>query len=86
VLLGLNLWLGLATLVTWVVIAYAFRYSSAAALVSAIFAPFYYVLLFGVDIELLAVVVMGGLLVYRHRANIANLIAGKESRLGAKKT
>ena len=46
VLLGLNPILGLATLVTWMVIAYAFRYSSLAALVSAVFAPFYYGLLF----------------------------------------
>ena len=86
VLLGLNVWLGVATLVTWVVIAYAFRYSSAAALVSAVFAPFYYALLFGPDAQLLAIGVMSALLVYRHRQNIANLIAGKEGRLGGKKT
>lgn len=85
VLLALNVWLGLATLVTWVVIAYAFRYSSMAALVAAVFAPFYYGLLFGTDIKLLAVLVMSGLLIYRHRQNIANLMAGKESRLGRKK-
>ena len=86
VMLGLNVWLGLATLATWLVIAYAFRYSSAAALVAAVFAPFYYGLLFGIDIKLLAVLVMSVLLVYRHRQNIANLIAGKESRIGGKKT
>jgi len=85
VLIGINPWLGLATLVTWVVIAYAFRYSSLAALVAAIFAPLYYGFLFGPDIKLLAVFVMSGLLVYRHRQNIANLMAGKESRLGSKK-
>jgi len=86
VLLGLNPILGLATLVTWVVIAYAFRYSSLAALVSAIFAPFYYGLLFGADIKLFAVLIMSGLLIYRHHKNIANLLSGKESRLGSKKT
>jgi glycerol-3-phosphate acyltransferase PlsY len=85
VLLGLNPWLGLATLVTWVVIAYAFRYSSLAALVSAIFAPFFYVLMFGVDVQLLAVVAMSVLLLYRHAKNIGNLISGKESRIGSKK-
>lgn len=78
-------WLGLATLVTWVVIAYAFRYSSLAALVASIFAPFYYVLLFGTDVLLLAVSLMSVLLVYRHRQNIANLLAGKEARIGSKK-
>jgi acyl phosphate:glycerol-3-phosphate acyltransferase len=86
VLLGLNPWVGLATLVTWLVIAYAFRYSSLAALISAIFAPFYFGLLFGADRteELLAVLAMSVLLVIRHRGNIANLMAGKESKIGSK--
>jgi len=87
VLLGINGWLGLATLITWLVIAYAFRYSSLAALVAAIFAPFYYGLLFGTDAIsiLLSILVMSGLLIYRHRQNIANLLSGKESRIGSKK-
>ncbi len=85
VLLGINPWLGLATLATWLIIAYAFRYSSLAALLAALFAPFYYGLLFGVDAILLSVVVMSVLLAYRHSQNIANLLAGKESKIGAKK-
>jgi glycerol-3-phosphate acyltransferase PlsY len=85
VLLGLNPWLGLATLVTWLVVAYAFRYSSLAALIASVFAPFYYGLLFGTDAQLLAVLVMSGLLIYRHRKNISNLMTGKESRIGSKK-
>ena len=85
VLLGINPWLGLATLATWLIIAYAFRYSSLAALVAALFAPFYYGLLFGVDAVLLSVVVMSALLAYRHSQNIANLLSGKESKIGAKK-
>jgi glycerol-3-phosphate acyltransferase PlsY len=84
VLLGLNVWLGLATLATWVVVAYAFRYSSLAALVAAVFAPFYYGLLFGADEKLFAVVAMSALLLYRHSKNIGNLMAGKESRIGSK--
>ncbi|MES2901914.1 MAG: glycerol-3-phosphate 1-O-acyltransferase PlsY [Pseudomonadota bacterium] len=84
VLIGINIWLGLATMVTWLVIAYAFRYSSLAALVAAIFAPFYYGLLFGVNEMLLAVVIMSALLLWRHSKNIANLMAGKESRIGSK--
>ncbi len=85
VLLGLNGWLGLATLITWLVIAYAFRYSSLAALIASIFAPFYYGLLFGFDPQLLAVLAMSALLIYRHRQNIANLLAGKEGKIGSKK-
>jgi len=84
VLLGINPWLGLATLATWLIVAYAFRYSSLAALVAAIFAPFYYGLLFGVDAILFAVFVMSALLLWRHSTNIGNLIAGKESKLGSK--
>jgi glycerol-3-phosphate acyltransferase PlsY len=85
VLLGLNPWLGLATMATWLIVAYAFRYSSLAALVASVFAPFYYGLLFGFDPQLLAVLVMSGLLIYRHRKNISNLMTGKESRIGSKK-
>jgi acyl phosphate:glycerol-3-phosphate acyltransferase len=84
VLLGLNVWLGLATLATWLAVAYAFRYSSLAALVAAIFAPFYYGLLFGADEKLFAVIAMSLLLLYRHSSNISNLMAGKESRIGSK--
>lgn len=84
VLLALNVWLGLATLVTWLAVAYAFRYSSLAALIASVFAPFYYGLLFGAEPQLAAVLAMSGLLIWRHAKNIANLIAGKESRIGSK--
>jgi len=85
VLLSLNPILGLATLTTWLIIARAFRYSSLAALAAAVFAPFYYALLFGVRAQLIAVTIMSILLIYRHRSNIANLLSGKESRIGQKK-
>ena len=86
VLLGLNPVLGLATLVTWIVIAYAFRYSSLAALVSALFAPFYYTLLFGLNTIGFAVLMMSVLLIWRHKTNIGNLISGRESKIGKSKT
>jgi glycerol-3-phosphate acyltransferase PlsY len=86
VLLALNLWLGLATLITWLVIAYAFRYSSLAALVASVFAPFYCALMLGTASPIvLAVTAMSVLLIMRHRKNIANLLSGKESRIGSKK-
>lgn len=84
VLVGISPWLGLATLVTWLVVAFAFRYSSLAALVSAVFAPFFYGLMFGVDEKLFAIVIMSALLLLRHSKNISNLLAGKESRIGSK--
>jgi glycerol-3-phosphate acyltransferase PlsY len=84
VLFGIYIWLGVATLVTWMVIAYAFRYSSLAAIIAAIFAVFYYALLIGPDSTLIAIGVMSGLLIYRHGANISNLMKGKESKIGSK--
>jgi len=85
VLLGINGWLGLATLATWIIIAYAFRYSSLAALMAAVFAPFYYAWLFGIDTMLAAVVAMSLLLIARHAKNIVNLLSGRETQIGAKK-
>lgn len=85
ILIGINPWLGLATIATWLIVAYAFRYSSLAALVASLFAPFFYGLLEGPDMILLAIVVMSALLIYRHAKNIGNLLAGRESRIGAKK-
>jgi glycerol-3-phosphate acyltransferase PlsY len=85
VLLALSPWLGLATLATWIVIAVFFRYSSFASLVSAVFAPAYYMLLAGGDLVLLPLAVMSGLLIWRHAKNIGNLLAGKEGRIGQKK-
>jgi glycerol-3-phosphate acyltransferase PlsY len=84
VLLGLNPWLGLATLATWVIIAAFTRYSSLAALVAAVFAPFYQVLIWGGGPVAVAVFVMGALLVWRHSANIQKLLNGTESKLGQK--
>lgn len=84
VLIALNPIHGLATLATWLIIAYFFRYSSMAALVAAIFAPFYWVLLFGASLKVLVILAMSLLLIWRHRANIGKLLAGKESRIGSK--
>jgi len=84
VLLALNGWLGLAALVTWLVIALVFRLSSLAALMAAVGAPVYAYAL-GLPREwVLACVVMTLLLIWRHKSNIQNLLSGKESRIGKK--
>jgi glycerol-3-phosphate acyltransferase PlsY len=81
VLLALSPPVGVTTLCTWIIIAYTWRYSSLAALIAAVFAPIYQLLLFGTGPRLVAIFLMSVLLVYRHRGNIANLLAGKETRL-----
>jgi glycerol-3-phosphate acyltransferase PlsY len=90
VLFGVHWVLGLATLATWVIVAFFSRYSSLAAIACAIFAPWYYVIgdrsFWYVDkIIALAIVTMGAFLIFRHRENINKLLKGTESRLGAKK-
>jgi glycerol-3-phosphate acyltransferase PlsY len=84
VLLGINPWLGLATLLTWLIVAAFFRYSSLASIVSAVFAPFYQLLIWGGGPAAAAITVMGLLLIWRHDANIRKLLKGTESRLGHK--
>jgi acyl phosphate:glycerol-3-phosphate acyltransferase len=88
VLVALNVWLALGTVATWLVIAFFFRISSLAALISALFAPFFAFFLYGMGLFVVesaaAVVVIALLLIWRHRANIRNLLAGKESRFGSR--
>ena len=84
ILLAFDPWLGLATLATWIIIAAFFRYSSLAALVSAAFAPLYHAMFWDMGVTTLAIGAMSLMLVWRHRANIEKLLAGKESRLGSK--
>lgn len=84
VLLALDWRVGLGTVVTWLVIALFLRYSSLAALVAALFAPLAAAYLLGWQ-SAIVVGAMSALLVWRHKANIARLLAGTEPRLGAKK-
>lgn len=84
VLVGLDPWLGLACLVTWLVIARMFRISSLAALAAAGLAPVYAGLLMGWGDTVLAVLVIALLLVYRHRSNLIKLVNGEEGRIGTR--
>ena len=92
VLMGVSPILGLAVAVTWVGVAWFFRYSSLAALLAAVMAPVYYAMasdvvwwsfngtVFGM------LCVMGIFLVWRHGENVNRLLAGTESKIGAKKS
>ncbi len=83
-LLALNWILALATVVTWITIAVFFRYSSLAALIAVLFAAFFTLILYHYTHPFVfAVAVVAVLLIWRHRANIRNLLAGTESRIGA---
>jgi glycerol-3-phosphate acyltransferase PlsY len=84
VLIGFNLYLAAGTAATWIVMAVFFRISSLAALVSAVFAPFFALILFNPHHPFfLGVGVIAALLIWRHRGNIRNLLAGTETRIGS---
>ncbi|MFM8151874.1 MAG: glycerol-3-phosphate 1-O-acyltransferase PlsY [Polynucleobacter victoriensis] len=85
ILLAIDWVLGLTTLSTWLIVAVFLRYSSLAALVSAVFAPIYFIFLFGVQPMAIAIAVMSALLIWRHKANIQKLLKGEEGRIGSKK-
>jgi glycerol-3-phosphate acyltransferase PlsY len=90
VLLALDPWLAAGTVATWLIIAFFFRISSLAALVAAAFAPFFSFFLHGMGRFTLeaavGVTVVSLLLVWRHRANIRNLMAGTEGKIGRSST
>ena len=88
VVLGISGVLGLATLATFGIVVFFSRYVSLASMAAAVFAPFFYLLgdraAWNVDKSIvLALVVIGALLVYRHRENIGKLLRGTESKLGS---
>ncbi len=84
VIFGFNPLLGVATLVSWALIAAFFRYASLASLVAALFALFYQLLIWGGGAYALAIAAMCALLIWRHQGNIKKLLAGTESKIGQK--
>jgi acyl phosphate:glycerol-3-phosphate acyltransferase len=85
VLFAIDWRIGVGTLATWLIIAFFFRYSSLAALIAAVFAPFFTALVLGrFDMYGAAVLGIALLLVWRHKENIHKLIAGTERRIGDK--
>jgi glycerol-3-phosphate acyltransferase PlsY len=84
VLVALNPYVAAGTLATWLIIAFFFRISSLAALVAALFAPFFTLMLYGAAHPYFtAVIMISILLVWRHRSNIRNLLHGTEDKLNA---
>ena len=90
VVFGVDWMLGLAVMLSFAIVVYFSRMVSLASMVAAVFAPAYY--LFGSGVAwsmnkpmIGTLVVMGALLVWRHRENIDRLLKGTESKLGSKK-
>jgi glycerol-3-phosphate acyltransferase PlsY len=86
VLLAVDPYLAAGAIATWAIIAFFFRISSLAALVAAAFVPFFSFLLYGMNRFALepavALTAVSLLIVWRHKSNIRNLLAGTEGRIG----
>ena len=80
--LGFSVWLGLAFITTWLIMAGLFRISSLAALIAAAAAPIYAGLIMGWNMFAGVTLVMSALLIYRHKNNIQKIMAGTETRIG----
>jgi glycerol-3-phosphate acyltransferase PlsY len=86
ILFAFDVWLGTATIVSWLLIVLFFRIVSLASIIAAVFAPLYAAWLFGTASPLLpGVMALSVMLIFRHGANIRRLLEGTESRIGARK-
>jgi glycerol-3-phosphate acyltransferase PlsY len=82
VVLGLNLWPGILAVITWIIVALIWRFSSLSALVAATLTPIYAWIFLGSDLSTFVIFTISLLVILRHKSNIANLLAGKERRIG----
>lgn len=84
-LLALEPLVGFSALATWIAAAFGLRYSSLASLLAGLLAPLYSFLFYGADGHVLIVFVFGATLIFKHRVNIRRLLAGEETKIGARK-
>ena len=82
VVLGLNLWPGILAVVTWIIVAIIWRFSSLSALVAATLTPVYAWIFLDSILSIFVIFTISLLVIWRHKSNIANLLAGKETRIG----
>jgi len=82
VFLPIGLSLGALLILTWLVVAKLSRYSSLAAIVTVLMAPFYVYLI--KPLYMYEALMLAGLIVFRHKENIVRLIKGTEPKLSNK--
>lgn len=85
ILFAVQTGLAVGVMIIWLLVFYFSRMVSLASICAAIVAPLLGVNHFGFGWMALALLIMSMLIIYRHRENIAKLIAGTESKFGAKK-
>lgn len=82
VLLALSWPTALICAAVWLVMAFGFKVSSLAALIATLISPLLAWYFMPYVSWVLAVLVIALLVLYRHKSNIAKLLAGKESKIG----
>lgn len=85
VVLGLSAGIGLWVILAWIALAAVFRYSSLASMGASVLALVLFARDWGVGWAMLPMALMVALMFYRHRENIAKLLAGQERQLFAPK-
>ncbi len=85
VLLALDPLLGLATLATWIFVAFAFRYSSLASVLAAALAPVFQIMIHGANGQTIVVGILALALIGKHWQNLQRLLGGQEAKIGSKK-
>ena len=81
VLLAFHWLLGAAFIMTWLLVALLSRYSSLAAITAALLAPVYCWLMLPSPYLVAGTGLMSAILIWCHRSNIKNLLAGKENKI-----
>jgi glycerol-3-phosphate acyltransferase PlsY len=85
VLLALDPLLALAMLATWIFVAFAFRYSSLAAVLAAALAPVFQIMMHGANGQTIVVGILALALIGKHWQNIQRLLGGQEAKIGSKR-
>jgi acyl phosphate:glycerol-3-phosphate acyltransferase len=85
VLLAYSWPIAVAAVVTWIVMAFVFRYSSLAAVTAAIVAPLYAWIMRPDGVSPLAVLFIALIVIWRHRSNLSRLIQGGEDKIALRK-
>lgn len=83
-LMGLHFLLGVVVIACWLLVAKFSRYSSLAAIVSFVLAPFFSIAAFHGLYAFLPLALMSALILYQHRKNIARLSDGTEPQIAMK--
>lgn len=80
-ILGLSWLIGLAIIVTWLLVAMLFRFSSLASLIAVIALPIY-IVMWSDSAYIIPMLLLALIVIIRHRANIRRLLTGQEPRIG----